>query len=250
MAQDENPTIIFLHGNSSSSRVFEEAVDLLTISCDVLLIDLIGHAEGPMTGAYELSEHVKYVLDCCEEVVGDILIVGHSLGGHVAVQLMDKLRDVKGVILSGMYPFNSSTNADEVYNNTPLFSTYLNAQTTMESLDATIDAAIQNKEVAEVIKEDFLCADPMVREAWRHFETNYQEIFDEVQALKNTESRQVLVYGVNDPFVNPNYLQVIKESESLKLELMPVENCGHYVSLERPQEFADVVSEVARECLG
>ncbi|WP_109831418.1 alpha/beta fold hydrolase [Reichenbachiella versicolor] len=247
-SQSSDFTIVFLHGNSSSSRVFEEVCDLLTVSCDVLLIDLPGHGEGPMTGEYKISDHADYVLECCEDVTGDILLVGNSLGGHIAIQALERLTQVKGLVIFGTPPLRKPLNIEEAFKFSSHMSTYLSGQITEEALDAAIDASIQNKEVAPLLKEDFLCTDPAVRVTIGKETSKPDEYYDEATVFKSVEINKWVIYGEQDPTFKLEYLDTLNDEAEVKFELIKMENCGHYPSIEKPDEFSDILSDISKEC--
>jgi len=84
--------IIYIHGNSSSSGVFENQHDRLSRNYRQISIDLPGcgqsfRSESPETD-YSLSGLKKTVLETITALEADkILLVGHSLGGHIALEI-------------------------------------------------------------------------------------------------------------------------------------------------------------------
>jgi pimeloyl-ACP methyl ester carboxylesterase len=106
------PTIVLLHGWGRSLEAVRQLGELLAQSCRVVLIDLPGFGRSPLPfaasndgggwGTAEYSERVKQLLD--EKGIAECILLGHSFGGRLSVQLAAKYPNVvKGVILVGSH---------------------------------------------------------------------------------------------------------------------------------------------------
>jgi pimeloyl-ACP methyl ester carboxylesterase len=86
---EEGPLIVLLHGISGSSATWEPVLPLLGGSARVLAPDLLGHGDSakPQTGDYSLGSWAAGVRDLLVALGHErATIVGHSLGGGVAMQ--------------------------------------------------------------------------------------------------------------------------------------------------------------------
>jgi pimeloyl-ACP methyl ester carboxylesterase len=83
------PLIVLLHGIAGDSGTWKEVVPWLTSSHTVLAPDLLGHGEScKPEGDYSLGAYANGVRDLLEALeLPRGTIVGHSLGGGVAMQL-------------------------------------------------------------------------------------------------------------------------------------------------------------------
>jgi pimeloyl-ACP methyl ester carboxylesterase len=83
------PLLVLLHGIAGSSATWNEVVPRLSESHTVLAPDLIGHGESSKPeGDYSLGAYANGVRDLLEALALPTgTIVGHSLGGGVAMQL-------------------------------------------------------------------------------------------------------------------------------------------------------------------
>ncbi len=81
------PPVVLLHGMGDDSSVWDETVAALAGDFACTAVDLPGHGRSPAPddpGAYERQT----VLDALDEVLertGPALVVGHSLGGYLAL---------------------------------------------------------------------------------------------------------------------------------------------------------------------
>ena len=87
--EGEGQTLVLLHGIAGDSRTWLEPMQRLAARYRVLAPDLLGHgaSDKPM-GDYSLGAHACSVRDLLQALgIGRATLVGHSLGGGIALQL-------------------------------------------------------------------------------------------------------------------------------------------------------------------
>ncbi len=84
----EGPTVVLIHGMINSSRHWETVASRLARNYRVIAPDLIGHGDSATPrGDYSLGAHAAMIRDLLATLgVDRATIVGHSLGGGVAMQ--------------------------------------------------------------------------------------------------------------------------------------------------------------------
>jgi len=82
------PTVVLIHGMINSSRHWQAVAERLAISYRVVAPDLIGHGDAATPrGDYSLGAHAASIRDLLTTIgIERATIVGHSLGGGVAMQ--------------------------------------------------------------------------------------------------------------------------------------------------------------------
>jgi len=82
------PTVVLIHGMVNSSRHWQEVAERLAGSHRVVAPDLLGHGDSATPrGDYSLGAHAAGIRDLLTTIgVERATIVGHSLGGGVAMQ--------------------------------------------------------------------------------------------------------------------------------------------------------------------
>src|SRR6266576_214690 len=82
------PPVVLIHGMINSSRHWEEVALRLAHQHTVIAPDLIGHGDSATPrGDYSLGAHAASIRDLLAAIgVDRATIVGHSLGGGVAMQ--------------------------------------------------------------------------------------------------------------------------------------------------------------------
>lgn len=111
-AQDAG-TIIYIHPNSASSRVFEKQLTSPLLTQRLFGLDLMGHGASEDAAdpehTYSFCGHAETVIDFMEKagIKGPVILCGVSLGGHVAIEVARLRPDrVSGLFLSGSPPID------------------------------------------------------------------------------------------------------------------------------------------------
>ena len=87
---DPSLTFLFIHGLGENLRTWEKMEEQLTIPYRILLIDLPGHGQSPLQRRtnYSHDNLSRLLWKFVDEIgTGDLLIVGHSLGGNIALRM-------------------------------------------------------------------------------------------------------------------------------------------------------------------
>ena len=98
-----NKAIFFIHGNSGSSLVFADILEKYTAKThDLIAFDLPGHGDSPKSSdLYTLEALRNTVAEFINNFNYDeVILVGHSLGGHLSVQSLSGIKNVKGIVIS------------------------------------------------------------------------------------------------------------------------------------------------------
>ncbi|GAA2420746.1 alpha/beta fold hydrolase [Streptomyces coeruleofuscus] len=83
----DGPQLVLLHGFSRSLADWDAAATLLAAGHRVLSVDLPGHGRSPDISSWTMPAVVRHVADTLDaHGVPEAVLVGHSLGGMVAVE--------------------------------------------------------------------------------------------------------------------------------------------------------------------
>lgn len=103
-------SIVFVHGNSASKDVFKKQMESdLTKRYHLVSFDLIGHGESVDSSTPEKDYTLKSYAQLLNELIDylkltQVIIVGWSLGGHIAIEALSQGMSAKGLVLSGTPP--------------------------------------------------------------------------------------------------------------------------------------------------
>jgi pimeloyl-ACP methyl ester carboxylesterase len=100
--EGEGQIILCLHAMSSSSKDFSVLFDSLVKNYRVIAIDFPGHGNSATTKEFVASRNYKKTVEQFIEKLSlkNIIIVGNSIGGAVAIRLANNNPNIKALILS------------------------------------------------------------------------------------------------------------------------------------------------------
>jgi pimeloyl-ACP methyl ester carboxylesterase len=96
------PTLVLVHGFTGSSHDFALVVDALAADRRVVVVDQRGHGHSTKTGrleGYALDQLVADLTAFLEGVGGPVDLLGHSMGGRVAMGLVLGRPDLVGSLV-------------------------------------------------------------------------------------------------------------------------------------------------------
>ncbi len=106
----KGPAVLLLHGFLENGGMWKEMLPLLSKKATVLVPDLPGHGKSDVYGETHSMEFMAEVVHelLKHHKIGNVSLVGHSMGGYVALAFMEQYPDmVRQVIM-----LNSTTFAD------------------------------------------------------------------------------------------------------------------------------------------
>jgi len=102
------PTCLLIHGFGDGSHVWTHTVQSLDETCAIVTVDLRGHGESAWSCSrdYTVKAHVNDLMHVIGELqLKDLILVGHSLGGQIAIHLTAAHPDrVRGLALLDFGP--------------------------------------------------------------------------------------------------------------------------------------------------
>jgi pimeloyl-ACP methyl ester carboxylesterase len=105
------PTIVFLHGFAESHAIWADFTRDFPGQYKVLALDLLGHGANRPSAPddYTMEAQARYVAEQLrEEAVKQAVVVGHSMGGYVALALAEAYPE----LVSGLVLFHSTALPD------------------------------------------------------------------------------------------------------------------------------------------
>lgn len=236
--------IIFVHGNSSSSKAIEPVVNIWDRDIQIISFDLPGHGNAKRTGNYSWKTMKKFLKDKINNINGDKLILGNSAGGHFAIEIAPDISSLKGLVFFGSPPLKKPINFQEAYAPNPYTINYLKESVENEILEETLNASVENKSVISTLREDFLKTDPKVRFAMGNDLTNPDNLANEAEIFSTIKCPKYVIFGKQDITVNLKYVKQLQNESLIPYKLIAIDDCGHHPPLERPEEFKAILNEI------
>ena len=113
IAAGSGPLVLMIHGVGLRAEAWAAQIDALAADHRVLALDMPGHGESPMRGG--LSGIAAYTDACAAALSEPALIVGHSMGAMIALDMAHRHGDrVRGVAALNAVFDRSASAADAV----------------------------------------------------------------------------------------------------------------------------------------
>lgn len=241
--------VVLLHGFLGSKEIWEGTINNLSKSYRVIAIDLPGHGSTPCFGyahSMELmAKCVKSVLDTLR--LKKYLIVGHSMGGYVALAFADLYPEN----LRGMCLYHSTSYADSEQKRADRLraievvkaNKQVYTRSTIHNLFATKNLKYLKNEVSFA----YSIAKTMKQ----------QGIIAALHGMRDRPNRNLILGFVKYPImmvigeldnVLP-YQQLLEQSEMIENKnILYLEHDGHFGFLESPRQSNKALRKFMRRC--
>jgi pimeloyl-ACP methyl ester carboxylesterase len=120
----QGPALLFLHGFCESGEMWRHLADSLSTQYRVICPDLPGFGNSPLTQPIQTIEEVAEQLEDWMDAhqIKDPIVLGHSLGGYVALALLEHMGDrIKAIGLLHSTAFGDDEEKKEMRNRTLTF---------------------------------------------------------------------------------------------------------------------------------
>mgnify|MGYP001545762455 CR=1 FL=1 len=249
---DAATAILFIHGSSLSSRIWDAQFTDPQLSrlYRLIAIDLPGHgqsswaADAALQYSFQGLAHViKGVIDLLE--LKKYLLAGLSIGTNVAGEITAPLPGCKGFFLTGPSPAAPHIDLDKIV----LPFEYGAVLATPDPADAALENYIRglvfsrNAALLAELKNGYRHTDPA-------FRANLGNILasrawsDEIAQLNKHGLPVALVYGREEQIVNTAYLRH-EIPHPWKDEIILVDDAGHLANADQPAVFNRLLLDFA-----
>jgi len=231
--------ILFIHGLGASADKWLDIPDALSMYYHTIAVDLIGFggSDKPADINYTIGKFSEIILEFIEKiglrgVDRKITLVGHSLGGYIAVEFaMKNMTGIEKLVLLDSSGFlKGPTSLLKQYLNAAKYPTYDNVRKVFEQMVS------QPWKVLPVVINTFITkiSSP---DAKYPFESAYQNSTTTQIDLRRLKSIQdiptLLIWGYNDKLIPIEYIEPFKQVfRNYRVEI--IEDAGHAPFIEKP----------------
>jgi pyruvate dehydrogenase E2 component (dihydrolipoamide acetyltransferase) len=244
--REPSPTVILLHGIGGSTALWQANLTALAVLHPVVAVDLPGHGlSDKPPGDYSLDFFSAVISGLLGELGSEpVVLVGHSLGGHIALQVAlehpDKVGRLVLVASGGLGPDLHLEFLEKILSG-------LDLEATRSMLQGLFhDSAFVTRPILETTYENL--SKPGAWEALVSTVSAYR-----ARPYKRVEELTIpslLVFGARDTIVASSYG---KEAQArfANSQLWIAEDCGHCPQIEKSGEFNErLISFLAQGVTG
>jgi pimeloyl-ACP methyl ester carboxylesterase len=257
---ESGPLVVFVHGLFGQGRNWTTIAKGLADSHRVTLIDLPNHGHSPWTDRVDYLDMAKMVATELESLGEPVTLVGHSMGGKVAMQLAlrrpELLRALVVVDIAPVeYPLRGGRTDDPDEEASP-FAAYIEAMRalnlgelqTREDADAALKAAVPNRMVRSFLLQSLVREGLGADGGWRWrlnlglLERDLGELrgFPEPPPGATFDGPVLCISGANSTYVldedRPHMVALFPG-----IRLVRIKNAGHWVHSEQPEIFLETL---------
>lgn len=240
---------VLIHGNSLDRRIWNaQLADPTLAHLQLVAVDLPGHGTGPhypLERAYTLE---SLALDMAAILNGldAPLLVGHSLGGHIALRVLAHAPHVSGLVLCGAPPLSSAADFAKAFLPHPALGNAFKAELNQEEALALARAwTWQGSLYTTSLREMILNTDPRVREGIGN-QLATGDIKDEQAMIRASRIPVHMVQGADDPFIPRGYLEALAPSLFAGGKVHYIHGAGHSPQLQEASAFNMLLAKIER----
>ncbi|MBO3749277.1 alpha/beta hydrolase [Streptosporangiaceae bacterium NEAU-GS5] len=242
--------VVFVHGNSSSSRTWTHLLDGdFGRSHRCLAFDLPGHGASPApkagSGVYSPAGYAAVLTGFLDALdVRDAVIVGWSLGGHILLEAAPGLPEAAGFVIFGTPPISGPADMPEAFLPNPV----LNVGFTPEPGEDDVRAyAAAQLAPGSSLPIDDLVADILAADGAARAELGAGIIAatfaDEVEIVATLTTPLAILHGAGDQLVNLDYIRKLSAPSLWRGGVQVIEGAGHTPQEEAPRELAGLLDQ-------
>lgn len=236
-------TIIFVHGNSTSSIIWEHQLQeekLKTFS--MVAFDMPGHGKSASQKDYSIKNLIQILKENCEQYKS-VILIGHSFGGHLVMESLPFINNCIGVLVFGAPPVRKPINIEEAFLPNEkmgnLFKGDLNEMEVSEFVKILVG---ENKNWIKSFRAHIKKSDSNFRTSLGASIAN-GEFADEYAILKELKIPIAILQGKKDSLVNEKYLHSLQIPQLWKNKIIVVPESSHSPNMENPKAFNALLLE-------
>ena len=240
--------VIFVHGNSASSSTWQGILDgPVGQRYRCLAPDLPGHgrsAPAADAGGYSLPGYAALLAGFADAAgAADAVIVGWSLGGHIAIEASPGLPGAAGYVIFGTPPVSGPAQLAEGFLPHPAMTTAFTAE--ISEAEARAYAAASLAPGSELplddMVADILATDGAAR-AGLQAGIGAGKFADEVGLIRGLTVPVAVLQGEAEQLVNPGYLARLDIPSLWRGAVQVIPGAGHSPHLETPEAFTGLLT--------
>ncbi|NJN15186.1 MAG: alpha/beta hydrolase [Oscillochloris sp.] len=252
----EGPAVLLIHGNSSSSRAYApQFASELAARYRLVALDLPGFGESQPVADPErvlgLQGWAAMVRSLVAELNLDpLVLVGWSLGGHVALEVVGDLPGLRGVLIFGTPPIAFPPAMEQAFLPHPAMETTFKPVLTAAEMESYVASffAPHYSELPATFIEDIRQSDGRSRSAVA-ISIRPDGYKDEVEVVARMQVPLAVLHGVDEQLINRGYFDSLAMPTLWRGEVQLIADAGHAPQWEQPERFNALLDAFVQDCV-
>ena len=257
---EAGPRVVFVHGLFGQGKNWTTIGKGLADTHRVTLLDLPNHGHSPWTDRVDYLDMAELVATELEQFGEQVTLVGHSMGGKVAMQLAlrrpELLRALVVVDIAPVEYPQSGGRTDDPDEEASPFAAYIDAMraldleklTTRDDAEEALRAAVPSRMVRSFLLQSLVREGLGADGGWR-WRLNLELLDRDLGELRgfpmpppgaSFDGPVLWIAGANSTYVLPEDRPRM-EALFPSTRLVRVKNAGHWVHSEQPEVFVETL---------
>lgn len=239
----EGRPIVMLHGQGASKDIFEQQFSSpLREAHRLIAFDLIGcgesdHAKDPQR-TYTIAGMSSALIEALDALnIKDAILLGWSLGGHIALEMLHQRPDLfSGILLSGVPPLHRGTfSIFRGFQSRLDMARALRPDITRQTAERYLELCYNQYTTPEMV-DTLLNSDGQMRSMMCQ-SLMYGDGADQLNIAQNCPVPMAVVNGSKDPLVRVGYINSVNYSHLWENRCHMIMGAGHAPFLTSPNVF-------------
>lgn len=247
-SQSSGPVALLLHGNSACKEVFKNQFESdVSKRFRLIAMDLPGHGRSENAKNPEETYSLPGYANVAIAVLGKLgirkaSVVGWSLGGHIAIDMLKRYPDIQGILITGTPPIPLTAEGFK-QGFRPFPCLHLLGQEKFSKEEAEtfvaqggIDPQKATFMIEAALRTDGKARSNMIASMQKGIGGNQKQIVEE------SEKPIAVIAGSEDAGINNDYIQKDVSSKTLWKTKVHLIQGGHGVFWENSKKFNNIMS--------
>lgn len=236
--EGKGPPVILIHGAGGRAEIWRDLFPILSPHFSLYALDLPGHGSSSHRGCERIEDYSDVVLEFIEASgLQGVALVGHSMGGAIAIKAVPRSVRVKALVLVGTGP---------VLEVNPKLLKALE-EDFQEGVKMIVRWAFAREAPTELRQE----AEEMFHQAGQRVvlqDMRACHLYNGWEELPRISVPTLVVCGGQDVMTPPGLSQQLKEGIA-GARLVLIEGAGHVLQREKGRELAETIKAFLQEAL-
>lgn len=241
--QGQGPAVIILHGLLGTMDNWQTIANSISETHTVCLLDLRNHGRSPHAekmNYHLMAEDVASFMS--ENWINSAVVIGHSMGGKVAMQLaMDNPDLVEKLIVVDIAPREYKPGHLEIFK--ALSSIDLKKLKDRREAEKLLSESIDDISTVQFLLKN-LSREKDGSFSWKMnlpaIEANYKSIIASIESIEQFEKPTLFIKGSRSNHIVEGDTELINKLFP-NSKIVTIEGAGHWVHADKPKELLEIV---------